>query len=209
MTNARKLTPRNEPVQKRAMARRNQILEVTAELLEQVGQDDLTTILVAKRVGISVGTLYHYFPNKYAIMYSLAEQWVGEMDVALQELETDDVENTSIKKFVERSIDRMLLVYTNQRGLLPLVQAMFGVPELKKLDLIHDDLIINAMARMFKRMDIASQPAELARLGRAYLEISHALILVVVNQSSKNGAKTLGDLKFLSVALLERAKNQF
>ena len=209
MTNARKLTPRNEPVQKRAMARRNQILEVTAELLEQVGQDDLTTILVAKRVGISVGTLYHYFPNKYAIMYSLAEQWVGEMDVALQELEADDVENTSIKKFVERTIDRMLLVYTNQRGLLPLVQAMFGVPELKKLGLIHDDLIINAMARMFKRMDIASQPAELARLGRAYLEISHALILVVVNQSSKNGAKTLGDLKFLSVALLERAKNQF
>ena len=77
MTNTRKLTPRNQPVQKRAMARRNQILEVTAELLEQVGQDDLTTILVAKRVGISVGTLYHYFPNKYAIMYALAEQWVG------------------------------------------------------------------------------------------------------------------------------------
>jgi hypothetical protein len=103
----------------------------------------------------------------------------------------------------------MLLVYTNQQGLLPLVQAMYGVPELKELDLIHDELIINSMARMFKRMDIASRPAELARLGRAYLEISHALILVVVNQSSNNSAKTLGDLKFLSVALLERAKNQF
>ncbi|MDA8782535.1 TetR/AcrR family transcriptional regulator, partial [Porticoccaceae bacterium] len=189
MTNTRKLTPRNQPVQKRAMARRNQILEVTAELLEQVGQDDLTTILVAKRVGISVGTLYHYFPNKYAIMYALAEQWVGEMDVALQELEADDLENTSIKKFVDRSIDRMLLVYTNQRGLLPLVQAMFGVPELKELDLIHDDLIINAMARMFDRMEIASEPSELGRLGRVYLEISHALLLVVVNQSNEDGLK--------------------
>jgi hypothetical protein len=40
---------------------------------------------------------------------------------------------------------------------------MYGVPELKELDLIHDELIINSMARMFKRMDIASQPAELAR----------------------------------------------
>jgi AcrR family transcriptional regulator len=209
MTNTRKLTPRNQPVQKRAMARRNQILEVTAELLEQVGQDDLTTILVAKRVGISVGTLYHYFPNKYAIMYALAEQWVGEMDIALQELEAEDLENISIKKFVDRSIERMLLVYTNQRGLLPLVQAMFGVPELKELDLIHDDLIINAMARMFKRMDIASEPSELGRLGRAYLEISHALLLVVVNQSKEDGLKTLGDLKFLSLSLLERAKSQF
>ncbi|MDA9839499.1 TetR/AcrR family transcriptional regulator [Porticoccaceae bacterium] len=209
MTNTRKLTPRNQPVQKRAMARRNQILEVTAELLEEVGQDDLTTILVAKRVGIAVGTLYHYFPNKYAIMYALAEQWVGEMDIALQVLEAEDLENISIKKFVDRSIERMLLVYTNQRGLLPLVQAMFGVPELKELDLIHDDLIISAMARMFKRMDIASESNELGRLGRAYLEISHALLLVVVNQSKEDGLKTLGDLKFLSLSLLERAKSQF
>jgi AcrR family transcriptional regulator len=209
MTSLRKTSPRTQPVQKRAQERRNQILGVTADLLEEVGQDDLTTILVAKRAGVSVGTLYHYFPNKYAIMYALAEQWVGEMDIALQELEAENIEALSLKKFIERSIERMLLVYTNQQGLLPLVQAMYGVPELKELDLIHDELIINSMARMFKRMDIASRPAELARLGRAYLEISHALILVVVNQSSNNGAKTLGDLKFLSVALLERAKNQF
>ena len=49
MTNARTLTPRNAPIQKRALERRAKILEVTAELLEEVGQDDLTTILVAKR----------------------------------------------------------------------------------------------------------------------------------------------------------------
>ena len=49
MTNVRTLTPRNAPVQKRALERRAKILEVTAVLLEEVGQDDLTTILVAKR----------------------------------------------------------------------------------------------------------------------------------------------------------------
>ncbi len=119
MTSLRKTEARTQPVQKRAQARRNQILEVTAELLEEVGQDDLTTILVAKRAGVSVGTLYPLLsPNKYAIMYALAEQWVGEMDVALQALEAEDIESQSIKKFVERSIDRMLLVYTNQQGLI-------------------------------------------------------------------------------------------
>lgn len=209
MTSLRKTTPRTQPVQKRAQERRNQILGVTADLLEEVGQDDLTTILVAKRAGVSVGTLYHYFPNKYAIMYALAEQWVGEMDIALQELEAEDIEALSLKKFIERSIERMLLVYTNQQGLLPLVQAMYGVPELKELDLIHDDLIINSMARMFKRMDIASKNAELARLGRSYMEISHALLLVVVHQSKADGSKTLAELKYLSLCLLERAKSQF
>ena len=209
MANLRKTSPRTQPVQQRAQRRRDQILEITAELLEEVGQDDLTTILVAKRAGISVGTLYHYFPNKYAIMYALAEQWVGEMDIALQELESEAIEALSLKRFVERCIERMRLVYINQQGLLPLVQAMYGVPELVELDLIHDELIIASMARMFERMDIASNPAELRRLGRAYLEVTHALLMVVVNQSAEDGDKTLSDLKYLSLCLLERAKGQF
>lgn len=209
MSNLRKTSPRTQPVQRRAQERRNQILEVTAELLDEVGQDDLTTILVAKRAGVSVGTLYHYFPNKYAIMYALAEQWVGEMDIALQELEAENVEALSLKRFVERCTDRMRLVYINQQGLLPLVQAMYGVPELVELDLIHDELIIASMARMFERLDVSTQPAELRRLGRAYMEITHALLMIAVNQSPEDGDKTLADLKYLSLSLLERAKGQF
>lgn len=209
MASQRTLSPRNQPVQRRAMARRDQILAVTAELLEEVGQDDLTTILVAKRVGISVGTLYHYFPNKYAIMYALAEHWVNEMDVALQALASENIESYTVKAFVERSVEQMLNVYRNQQGLLPLVQAMYGVPELKELDLIHDELIISAMADMFKRMDISRRNHELKRLGRTYLELSHALIMVVVNQNKPDGDKTLGELKHLALSLLERAKSQF
>jgi AcrR family transcriptional regulator len=209
MTSLRKTESRAQPVQKRAQQRRNLILGVTAELLEEVGQDDLTTILVAKRAGVSVGTLYHYFPNKYAIMYALAEQWVGEMDVALQALEIEPVESYSVKRFVESSVERMLAVYTNQQGLLPLVQAMYGVPELKELDLVHDELIITSMARMFQRMDISSKANELARLGRTYLELSHALIIVAVNQNKTDAEKTLSELKFLNLSLLERAKSQF
>ena len=209
MTNTRVLAPRNTPIQKRALERRAKILEVTAELLEEVGQDDLTTILVAKRAEISVGTLYHYFPNKYAILYALAEQWLGEIDIALQELEAERVEALSLKKFVDKAVERMLLTYINQRGLLPLVQAMFGVPELKDLDTAHDELIISAMARMFSRLEVAERPAELSRLGRAFLEVTHALLLVVVNQNKADGLKTLNDLKYVSLCLLERAKSQF
>lgn len=209
MTSLRKTESRTQPVQKRAQERRNLILDVTAELLDEVGQDDLTTILVAKRAGVSVGTLYHYFPNKYAIMYALAEQWVNEMDVALQRLEAVQIESYSVKRFVEFSVETMLATYTNQQGLLPLVQAMYGVPELKELDLIHDDLIIDSMARMFRRMDISSKPNELARLGRTYLEVTHALIIVVVNQNKTDAEKTLRDLKHLNLSLLERAKSQF
>ena len=209
MGTVRKLTPRTTPVQKRAQARREDILRVTAELLDDVGQDDLTTILVAKTVGVSVGTLYHYFPNKYAILYALAERWLGEMDIGLTELENYSIENFGIKKFVDIAVDRMLVTYQNQEGLLPLVQAMSGVPELKTLDYQHDQSIIAAMARMFKRLGISDNQAELTRLGRQWLEMTHALLLVVVQDKPEDASKSLADLKFLGLSLLERAKGQF
>ena len=209
MVSIRALSPRSKPVQKRALARREQILAATAVLLEEVGQDDLTTILVAKRVGVSVGTLYHYFPNKYAILYALAEQWLGEWNLALLELEAHKIESLSLKKFVEKVMDRTLLVYKNQSGILPLVQAMSGVPELKELDSQHDELIIASMARMFRRLEITEDHAELSRLGSEWMEVSHALLLVIVDQNPTDAARSLSDLKFLSLCLLERAKSQF
>ena len=209
MVSIRALSPRSKPVQKRALARREQILAATAVLLEEVGQDDLTTILVAKRVGVSVGTLYHYFPNKYAILYALAEQWLGEWNLALLELEAHKIESLSLKKFVEKVMDRTLLVYKNQSGILPLVQAMFGVPELKELDSQHDELIIASMARMFRRLEITEDQAELSRLGSEWMEVSHALLLVIVDQNPTDAARSLSDLKFLSLCLWERAKSQF
>lgn len=209
MTVKRNLQPRNKPVQERAQKQINNILSTTAQLLDQVGQDDLTTILVAKHAGISVGTLYHYFPNKYAIMYSLAEQWVDEMQKAIDELEAEDIEKQSIKIFVEFSIQRIMKVYLNQKGLLPMVQAMYGVPELQSLDNKHDEIVIKGMARMFERLGISNNKDELLRLGQAYLEISHALLLVVVDKSEIADNKTLADLKFLILSLLERAKGQF
>ncbi|HAZ80942.1 MAG TPA: TetR family transcriptional regulator [Porticoccaceae bacterium] len=209
MQTKRKLTPRSTPVQKRALERRENILKVTAHLLEEVGQDDLTTILVAKTVGVSVGTLYHYFPNKYAIMHALAERWLDEMDNGLRELENYPIETFGLKQFVETSTNRMLLTYQQQEGLLPLVQAMYGVPELKALDSQHDATIISAMARMFKRLEISNRTSELERLGREWLEISHALLLVIVHQDSADAGRSLADLKFLSLCLLERAKGQF
>jgi AcrR family transcriptional regulator len=209
MTTKRNLTPRNKPVQPRAQKQINNILSTTAQLLDQVGQDDLTTILVAKHAGISVGTLYHYFPNKYAIMYSLGEQWVNEMQKAIDELEAEDIEKQSIKIFVEFSIQRIMKVYLNQKGLLPMVQAMYGVPELQSLDNKHDEIVIKGMARMFERLGISNNKDELLRLGQAYLEISHALLLIVVDKSEIADNKTLADLKFLILSLLERAKGQF
>lgn len=68
-----KLNPRKVPQQKRSKERYQKIVNTAIELLGEVGYDDLTTDLIAERSGISVGSIYQFFPNKESIIYSHAE----------------------------------------------------------------------------------------------------------------------------------------
>jgi AcrR family transcriptional regulator len=60
--------PRKSPVQARSTASVDAILKATVQVLLRVGKEKLTTTRVAARAGVSVGTLYQYFPNKSALL---------------------------------------------------------------------------------------------------------------------------------------------
>ncbi len=199
-----KLTEQRRPRQERSLQRRDDILQTTAALLEQVGFDDLTTILIAREMGISVGSLYHYFPNKQAILYALGEHWLEELTRVLDEIAAWDLETMDLETFVDRSFPRMLAVYREQRGMLPLVLAMWAVPELRDLDDDHDELVIGRLADMFRRLGLRHSKAERERRGRLMLEMLHALFVSIVEQSGARATRSLADLKALGVTLLER-----
>ncbi|MBB3168282.1 TetR/AcrR family transcriptional regulator [Simiduia aestuariiviva] len=197
------IVPRRQPVQERAKVRTRQILDVTARLLGEVGFDELTTILIAKELSISVGSLYHYFPNKQSILYALGDRWLETMSQALTNIEQMPIESLPLANVIDRAVDQMVTVYRDERAILPLAQAMWAVPELRDLDERHDAMIIDRMMAIFRRLGFTSSDNELNRLGRAYLEMTHALSLVVVNQVGRRSDRTLADLKRLVLALLE------
>ncbi|MCA0901055.1 TetR/AcrR family transcriptional regulator [Microbulbifer agarilyticus] len=201
------LSPRREPVQARARERARQILDTTGYLLERVGLNDLTTILIAKELGVSVGSVYHYFPNKHAILYAMGEQWLTSLTERLNELAASHLERLSLREFLDELLSRWLSVYREQRGLLPLVQAMWGVPELHELDERHDELVINHLMRMFSRLGFTCPPNESNRLARATLETCHAMLLVVVNQAGVRSERTREDLLNMLMVLLEPHRN--
>jgi AcrR family transcriptional regulator len=204
-----KLKPRNAPIQQRALVRRDKILRATLELLNEVGVDDLTTILVAKRVGISVGTLYHYFPNKHAIMYALLEQWLVDVAETINGLQAEDIESLRVKPFVDLCTERFLLLYQRHKGLLPLVSIFEAIPELKTLNSKYRDLVIEGLTDLLRRLAISSDSTELERLASLYMQINHGLLLAIALQTVTNPESTLADLKYLNLCFLERAKGQF
>jgi len=76
--------PRKTPVQERSAATVEAIFEATIQVLLEVGPDLLTTTRVADRAGVSVGTLYQYFPNKHSLLFSLVEQHLNHVADAVE-----------------------------------------------------------------------------------------------------------------------------
>ena len=62
---------RKRPLQARAQQTVDAIIEATARILEGQGHDGFNTNAVAERAGVSIGTLYQYFPNKEALIGAL------------------------------------------------------------------------------------------------------------------------------------------
>jgi AcrR family transcriptional regulator len=72
-------TPRKLPRQERSRVTVEAILEATTRILVEEGYDRANTNRIAERAGISIGSLYQYFPNKESLMTALMEQHAQEM----------------------------------------------------------------------------------------------------------------------------------
>ena len=73
-----KTTPRKRPRQHRSKETVETILTATARILVKLGFDGLTTNAVAEQAGVSIGSLYQYFPNKQALVAALIERRLDE-----------------------------------------------------------------------------------------------------------------------------------
>jgi AcrR family transcriptional regulator len=72
-------TPRRLPKQDRSRVTVAAILEATTHILVEEGYEKANTNRIAERAGISIGSLYQYFPNKESLIAALMEQHAHEM----------------------------------------------------------------------------------------------------------------------------------
>lgn len=121
------------------------ILEAAARILEKDGFDGLTTNAIAERAGISIGSLYEYFPNKEAILVAMARNMLAEDEVVMAKaieaalaVPGSDVVRSAVQALVtlferKREVRRVIMFVHVRLGLaeeqiLP-VQAIGGLVE--------------------------------------------------------------------------------
>src|SRR5215470_15475265 len=76
--------PRKTPVQARSTVTVEAISQATIQVLLSHGTDRLTTTRVAERAGVSVGTLYQYYPNKQSLLFAVLEDHLDKVSGAVE-----------------------------------------------------------------------------------------------------------------------------
>lgn len=100
---------RRQPTQERALQTIEAIFGATAQIVENDGEAALTTNRVAQVAGVSIGTLYQYFPSKEAVLLAMVERERGRVQQEMQRLLDDALERQRAVREVLQDVVRLLV----------------------------------------------------------------------------------------------------
>lgn len=103
--------PRKLPVQRRSRDTVEVILEAAAHVFMDKGYAAGTTNHIAHKAGVSIGSLYQYFPNKDAILVSLAEQHLELAKEEIVEILLVNADNISIIELIHNIVSAMIRIH--------------------------------------------------------------------------------------------------
>lgn len=102
------LKPRKSPVQARSTATIEVLHEATIQVLLKEGIVKCNTTRIAERAGVSVGSIYQYYPNRDSLLAAVLQRHLDSVAEKIEEL-CLKYEKTSIKTLISALVDEIIL----------------------------------------------------------------------------------------------------
>lgn len=143
------LNPRKYASQHRSQATVDALVEATARILVKDGFDHASTNRIAEKAGVSIGSLYQYFPSKEALVAAVIERHKNQMMAVLR---------TVLSKVAERPIEE---------AARELVTVMI---EAHRVDPALHRVLVEQIPRTGRLAEVEAFDRESYALVRGYLE---------------------------------------
>ncbi|WP_369601671.1 TetR/AcrR family transcriptional regulator [Hahella sp. SMD15-11] len=187
------LEQRRQPVQERSRERVERILTVAARLISEKGVDALKTSEIAREAGISLASLYRYFPNKAAVIKALAEQHIRKLDAHLKAF----AESLDLDNGFDQLIDTYARFYRSEPGYKEIWSGVEAMPELQALDLgeLYDNARVVSEAAQARFPDV--DPDRLWLICVMLPRACGAVLRLAMTMSEDQAAVMVDELKLM------------
>lgn len=116
--------PQRQPRQERGERRVEEILDAAAAVIAEVGVEGATTNAIAERAESSMGSLYHFFPHKDAIVLALAERYDAELRRLNEAAMTGDAARIPVAEMVDGIVTPMARFMERNPAYMPVYYAV-------------------------------------------------------------------------------------
>jgi AcrR family transcriptional regulator len=172
VSDTQSIEKRREPTSNRAKKTVERILDGTAELLDEMGLDELTTNHIAERAGVNVASLYKYFPNKYAVLAALADQMREEQ---LELLSGQPEPEGDWRGELRGLLNAYLKLFVSRPGFAALAAVMPSSPPLREIDEASLAAEASAIADRVASYGVGGSRPDREAIGRVILEAARGV----------------------------------
>jgi AcrR family transcriptional regulator len=175
MLPASRLLPRRAPLQARARQRVERILQATVELLADQSAESLTTAAIAAQAEVPIGSVYHYFPSKEAILVELAGRKFQSVDGAFARRLGSELERLPWRRALELAVDEAVAAFRGHPTYVTVWRAMRSSPAFRPVAMASEEEFVRVLCALpllsalpRPRMAVATRTA--IRVGNAFLD---------------------------------------
>jgi AcrR family transcriptional regulator len=152
-----------KPTQERAKETVNVILSAAAQILGSVGFDSSTTNRIAEKAGVSIGSLYQYFPNKEKLAIALIERYLNLHAEKFRARLQEDA-GRPFEEVVQRLSEEVVTMYLENRKLLKVIGGL--IPRFQQIPVVlevrREVVLVLAQEIERRRLEYPIQDTELA-----------------------------------------------
>ena len=194
-------------MQERSLRRRDTILVAAQELLVTENPEDLAMREVARRAGISIGSLYQYFPSKPAILRALVMrnlEKVGELlRTEVEALLADHAGRPTIPQAVDRIIDAYVNHYRSHPEAIAVWAGAQADLELRRLDVIDTQATADFMVAPMMILLSTSDRDRILSAALLITELAGHAIRLALAVEPPMTERIVAQFKTMVVAVLE------
>ena len=190
---------RRAPAQRRSRERVERILSAATALIAAHGSDQLRMSDVAERAGISIGSLYQYFPDKGAVICTLAERYntAGRACIEAAFAEVRDLAGLGIA--FARLIDQYYAMFLAEPAMRDIWSGMQADPQLAALELAESRTLGNMLAAVMKRVRPRAKPTELRTTAFLVMHLGEAAMRLAIALGRSEGDAIVAAYKRMAV----------
>ena len=180
-------SPRRAPSQQRSRERVERMLAAASALIAEQGSDAMRMGEVAERAGVSIGSLYQFFPDKRAIIWALAERYTAESQACISAALADVTDAEGLGRAFSELVDIYYGLFLAEPVMRDIWSGMQADKELMAIELAESRASGALLDAVMRRVHPGTDSEKTAASAFLVWQLGEATMRLAISLPRKEG----------------------